>query len=72
MAVGSIHALCICVVESLDSHGKGTFVGITMLNQWISSEQNSWLEVSLIISAYLTLFGNLTIFRRIITKKGTY
>ena len=26
MAVGSIHALCICVVESLDSHGKGTFV----------------------------------------------
>lgn len=52
--------------------GKGTFVGITMLNQWISSEQNSWLEVSLIISAYLTLFGNLTIFRRIITKKGTY
>ena len=27
VAMGSIHALCICVVESLDSYGKGTFVG---------------------------------------------
>lgn len=40
MAVGSIHALCICVVESLDSHGKGTFVGKTLEELQTVAEEN--------------------------------
>lgn len=52
--------------------GKGLFIGVTMFNQWITGEQNPWLEGLFLLICYLMLFSSLKIYQTIVKKKGAY